>query len=151
MRACRERAGLCLLEVLMALAVLALAFLPVARLLTASSITGQSAHRLLAAALHARALAETISQLDPHELPAVSRDGQRVLGEPELSGPAALPAVSATPRPAFLTRRSIVLRRLADGTLVARAQVEWNVVPGDPGTRQVLAMQATGDAVQESN
>jgi hypothetical protein len=147
----RERRAFCFVEILVALAVMGLAFIPVLGLFTSSQRTGQSARRLLEASLHARGLAETAVQLRSRELPAVPASAELVVHLDAVGGGGPLlPAALATlPRPAFLTARRLTLRRLADSTLLARAEVEWDSVPGEPGSQQQLQMQAVGDAEVE--
>jgi type II secretory pathway pseudopilin PulG len=162
MRHFRDRSAVCLIEILVALAVLALALAPVLGLFTSSQRTGHSAHRLLAAALHARALAETAAHLRPDELPLLDpgselelpldahddppggsgKDTDPTAGE---NGQTVPPVFNTLPRPAFVLARRLLLRRLVDGTLMTRAEADWESVPGDPASRQRIEMLAVGD------
>lgn len=138
-RRCR-RAGLSLLESLVALVIFGLALAPVIWLFGSARRASASADRMLRATLYGQTVLDALVALKDDELPPVPD------AETELAGTAGsgrwdeIVAMLALPPP-FPMERRVTGRRLLDGSIELKVALAWERLPGRPETRHGLTLR----------
>lgn len=134
----RERRGVSILEVLIALVIFLIALVPIADLATSSTRFTASASRMLESAMYAQRLLEAIAQLEPDELPPseqdnweVAMDGRRTAEGGSPRWLALAPALEARP-PFPMEYRSVTAKKLAGGLVAVSFELVFLRVAGEP-------------------